>query len=122
MPNGDIEVDNQTWLWFFFFSNYYVNGSARCPTNDGKCWVTFNWWGNPPDVNAKKANYNILSTDYDNYTIIYGCSNTWYGGKQESAWIMTREKTASPSAVKAYETMLNQLMPIYNQESMDVSE
>ena len=89
MPSGDFEVDNRTWLWFFFFSYYSVNGSGRCPTNDGKCWITFNWAGNPPDT-SKPAGYNILSTDYDNYTIIYNCNNTWYGAKQESAWIMTR--------------------------------
>ena len=26
-----------------------------------------------------EGNYNVLDTDYDNYTIIYGCDNFFWG-------------------------------------------
>ena len=86
MENGDIKVFNRAWYWFFYG---WVNGSATCGS-DGKCMVSFNWWGNRPDT-SKKANYNILSTDYDNYTIVYSCFDSSSGSKYENAWIMTRE-------------------------------
>ena len=89
--DGNIDVANRGWYWWFFFTYYSVNGTASCPTNDGKCWVTFNLAGDPPDVTAETAGYNILFTDYDNYTIVYNCRDEWYGAKYESAWLMTRK-------------------------------
>ena len=113
-PDGDIEVDNRGWVWWFFFSYYSVNGIARCPTNDGKCWVTFNLLKEPPDVTAETAGYNILSTDYDNYTIVYNCRDQWYG-KEESAWIMTRKADVTSEYILSLEGLLREKMPSYKQ-------
>ena len=81
LPNGDISVSNRGWFWWFFFSYFSVNGSARCPYTNGKCWVTFNLTGDRADISKGLGNYNVLKTDYDNYTIVYDCVNTWYGAK-----------------------------------------
>ena len=122
MDNGDIQVDNRGWFWWFFFSYFSVNGSASCPKNDGKCWVTFNLSGDRPDTTTDKANYNVIDTDYDNYLIVYDCFNTWYGARQESAWIMTRKPVPDASYVKTLESVLKQKVPGYNQDGMTVSD
>ena len=96
MENGDISVYNRAWYYLFY---YTVNGSATCGT-DGKCWVTFNWWGKRPDTSVK-PNYNVVSTDYENYTIVYGCSDK-SSGKQEDAWIMTRTPTIDSEKLEEY--------------------
>ena len=71
--NGNIEVKNRGYFWWFFFSYYSNMGEAACNT-DGKCWVSFSSSG------AKKEgvpNYNILYTDYDNVSLVYSCKDTW---------------------------------------------
>ena len=113
MPNTDIEVKNRAWFWWFFFTYFTLTGSATCDTRQAECWVTFNLGGNRPDVTAEKANYNILETDYDNYTIVYSCSNTWYGAKEENAWILTRTADITDAKYKEYEAKLKTLMPSY---------
>jgi len=95
LPNTDVEVKNRAWFWWFFFTYFTLTGSATCKDNEAACWVSFNIAGNRPDTTSTGPNYNILKTDYDNYTIIYNCEDSWYGAKQESAWILTRQKTIS---------------------------
>lgn len=80
LPNTDVNVENRAWFWWIFFSYFTLTGAATCESAGG-CWVTFNIWGNRPDTKSTRANYNVLDTDYNNYTIIYSCSNTWYGAK-----------------------------------------
>ena len=58
-------------------------------------------------------NYYVLATDYTNYSIIYNCTNNSVLGKQETAWIVTREKTPSTATVDAYEAQFKTLMPTY---------
>ena len=37
------------------------------------------------------GNYDILDTDYENYTVVYSCFSTLFGYyKQEYAWLLTR--------------------------------
>ena len=96
MDNGDIKVVNRTFWWAFYFG---VSGSATCGT-DGKCWVSFKWWGRPDT--SRVPNYNVLSTDYENYTIVYGCQNLRGNKKRENAWILTRTPTISDQKLKEY--------------------
>ena len=113
-PNGDITVFNRTWLWFYFFSYFSNSGFVGCPTTTGACAVQF---GNTPPSPSRSPNYHILETDYTNYTIIYNCSNKWYG-KQEVAWIMAREYTVSDAALETYEQRLKDLMPSFGHSGM----
>ena len=86
-------------MWYYFFYTS-VSGSASCRT-DGKCHLTFNWWGNRPDTSLKPQ-YNVLSTDYDNFTIVYACKDTSSGSKEESVWILTRTPTIDAEKLKEY--------------------
>ena len=109
MKNGDIQVFNRGWFWLFYG---WVNGLATCGT-DGKCQVTFNWWGNRPDI-SKGPNYNVLSTDYENYVIVYSCADRSDGSKSENAWIMTRKQKIKAEKLKEYEKMLKVLYPSFD--------
>ena len=91
-----------------------MTGAATCGTN-GKCWVSFSWWGRPDT--SRVPNYNVLSTDYDNYVIVYSCQNRW-SSKRESVWIMTRNPDFSDAEQKKYTMMLKVLYPKLDQSEM----
>lgn len=47
-----------------------------------------------------ESNYWILSTDYDNYSIVYYCKNTEDNKSMEFAWVLSRQ-TQLNEAVRA---------------------
>lgn len=49
---------------------------------------------------ANVSNYWILSTDYDNYSIVYYCINADENKSREFAWLLSREPQLNP-AVKS---------------------
>ena len=50
-----------------------------------------NFEDQPSFSRSTSTNYNVIDTDYDNFTIIYSCNN--YGFlKSELLWILTRQR------------------------------
>lgn len=109
--NGNVQVKNRGWFWWFFFSYYSLLGEANCNT-DGKCWVAFRQGEGNETKQEGKANYNILYTDYTNYALVYNCEDTALG-KDEDAWILTRDWNISEAQVSAYEAEFKRLMPTF---------
>ncbi|GFS18802.1 apolipoprotein D [Elysia marginata] len=52
-------------------------------------------FGNQPDMGGK-ANYLIMDTDYDNYSVVYSCTELG-SARNELAWILTRQKGVRPA-------------------------
>ena len=94
LPNGDLSVYNRAWYWYF---NKYVSmhGSARCPGTDGKCIVNFGGKNK-----SDRINYNILMTDYDNYSVVYSCYPITSWLKSEYFWILARTPEVDEDALK----------------------
>lgn len=45
------------------------------------------------------GDYNVIDTDYDNYTFIYSCFSAGWGLiQQEYYWILTREPLSADSS------------------------
>ena len=54
--------------------------------------VSFGEMPNPSD----QANYTIMDSDYDTYSIVYSCESIWYGfASFEYLWILAREPEIS---------------------------
>ena len=62
-----ISVQNRAYYYPFSKFPTTVSGKAAC--NDGACTVSFS---NPPDTSGK-PNYQVLHTDYENYSVVYNC-------------------------------------------------
>ena len=108
--NGNIQVKNRGWFWWFFFSFYTVLGEATCSETDlGKCWVNFGT--GKTDLN-RPASYNVMYTDYTNVALVYSCRPNIFG-KEESGWILTRDWNITEDQIKAYETQFMTLMPTF---------
>ena len=43
-----------------------------------------------------EGNYMVLDTDYDNYAIVYGCDDWFFGLMHlENAWLLNRERNSA---------------------------
>ncbi|KAK3913901.1 Apolipoprotein D [Frankliniella fusca] len=77
-----------------------IEGTAKLVDNaspaEGKLAVTFKI----PVVGDKTAPYWVLSTDYDNYSLVYSCSSVLGFLHAESAWILSRTRTVDNPAVR----------------------
>jgi len=68
------------------------------PQTPGELVVNFD--AQPSFTRASSTNYNIIDTDYDNFTIIYTCND--YGFiKSEILWILTRERFPDRYLIKS---------------------
>ena len=93
-----------------FLSYFTVEGEAVCSTIDselGKCWVNFS--SRETDT-TKLANYNILETDYTNYSFVYTCEDT-YWGKDEDGYILLRDWNVTSAQMDAYEAKFKAMVP-----------
>ena len=102
--------DELTTTTFFNDENQAAFARARCSWGTGDCNVKF-WW-------YPEGNYQILDTDYDTYSIVYGCDN-WYFGIMHSknAWLLSRyhEATDAFATLKAKATeVLTAKVPEYD--------
>ena len=69
--NGDIKVVNRGWFWWAFFNYTSVTGNANCPDNGPRCHVDFS---GQASKRTGPANYNVITTDYKTYSLVYSCS------------------------------------------------
>ena len=89
---GVITVDNRAKFWWPYHT---TSGLAKCSAN-GRCRVSFSF--HPEQDLDGPANYNVLSTDYESYSLVYSCENLSFAGlhaKAEAIWILSRTPTMS---------------------------
>ena len=80
---GNFKVYNSSQA--FIGPRFGVHGNAKCPstTGYGECFVGFFGQG------FDEPNYQIIDTDYKNYSIVYSCQES----KKAFLWIMSRTPT-----------------------------
>ncbi|CAF2064696.1 unnamed protein product [Rotaria magnacalcarata] len=103
--DGSIGVWNQAVK--FFGSRTSINGTAKVKnaSEPGALSVTFPSAGTTGD-------YNVISTNYSDYAIVYSCSNIrilFIPFKSEYIWILSRTKTLSPLIVQQLSTTMSNL-------------
>jgi hypothetical protein len=63
--------------------------------------------GSPP------GDYKIIGTDYDNYTIVYGCGASPIGSI-ENLWILSRDVTLSQEKFDEAVAIIQEKLPLYD--------
>ena len=67
-----------------------------------------------PDA-SRPANYNVISTDYDSYTVVYSCKEHMQGlFSTDVMWVLAREKTLADEALLDIIKVIDERIPGYN--------
>ncbi|XP_077300023.1 apolipoprotein D-like [Arctopsyche grandis] len=95
LSNGTVTVLNQMVVGP---TRFQISGSvavAPDANGEGKLIVSF------PTTDNSYSDYWVLSTDYDNYSLVYSCKDLANNNKRVSSWILSRTPMLSPQTVLA---------------------
>ena len=110
--NGSISVYNRGYYYPWYNKTVdigKVRGQAKCNASAGSCTVGF--FGKSTDG---PANYNILGTDYENYSVVYNCENKAYGLFHTTVlWILSRTPVLSEDKLKEAQDLIQAKIPGY---------
>ena len=106
--NGRYNLDTgKLYNWWFLgdLSKWldWTLGSARCDA-DGNCNVK---------VFFSEGNYQVIDTDYDNYSIVYGCDDYFGIYYTETSWLLTRERYPDPAIIEQAKAIMKDKIPHY---------
>ena len=93
--SGGISVINRAYFWpFSFLAGNGLEGRAKCDNTAAGCDVSFSPTLATPSGDS--INYNVLATDYTNYSVVYSCSS-FFGGLMslDMLWVLSREPQLS---------------------------
>ena len=63
---------------------------------------------------SDRANYTIMDSDYDTYSIVYSCESIWYGfASWENLWILAREPEISDELLGTLADKIDETLPEY---------
>ena len=82
-----------------------IKGFAECI--GPHCFVQFKWF-------TPKGDYRVVSTDYENYSIVYSCSKLLGFYKVEFAWILGRVSDLSSVILSEALGILKAKIPTYD--------
>ncbi|XP_045453252.1 uncharacterized protein LOC123662453 [Melitaea cinxia] len=91
-----------------------IEGSAVLATDDGqaKLTVTFPIAGTNLTTSSP---YWVLSTDYNNYALVYSCVNIDNENRRVSSWKLSRERSLSQTSVTTINNIINSI-PVLRQD------
>lgn len=81
--------------------------NATATFNGAQGSVKFFWY-------APAGDYRVLATDYENYAIVYSCTDLLLA-KSEYIWILTRERDAAEAYIYNALNILKEKIPEYDQ-------
>lgn len=73
---------------------HVAEGEAYCDGNTAQCHVRFSNL-------SPFGDYEVLDTDYNNYTVVYSCTSFWFF-HAEAGWVLTRDATFNAEAQVDY--------------------
>jgi lipocalin len=106
------DLDTESGAFKVYNSNQFswggprfgIHGNAQClpEYGPGKCAVRFVPW------KSWEANYQIVSTDYENYSIVYNCVPDF-----AQMWILSRTPTLSDDTMTKVMGIISDIVPDY---------
>lgn len=92
----------------------FANGTC----NGAQCSIKFD----QQPFFAPKGDYRVVETDYDNYSIVYSCTEVLGFGKFHYVWILTRAQTISDDIKKRADEVLKAKVPSYDYANFRITK
>ena len=112
IDESTVKVDNRAWWWLFNWGWDQEVGKATLtdPSNASSSVAFFDREVSSDD----RANYTILDTDYDTYSIVYSCESMWGGWASfDYMWILARETSLDADLMANLIGKLQSTIPNY---------
>ena len=111
--SGIITVQNSARRPIFGWTD--IKGPAvQADTGDASLVVSFH--GKDPDPSSK-ANYTVLDTDYETYSVVYSCGDILGTFGFDFLWILAREKELEKDIMDKIVANIKKKIPSYGYES-----
>ena len=62
----------------------------------------------------RDGDYQVLDTDYTNYSVVYSCDTWFFFFRYEVVWALTRTQFPSASVVSNYDQVIRDKAPFYS--------
>ena len=115
LGDGNTRVRNNNWNekdgWTGGVTTAYDVGV------EGGIYVS--WSGGAPPAGTQ-PNYNIIDTDYDNFTIIYDCGE-YKGSPIENLWILSRTPVLSDEKLNEAKSIIAEKLPSYDMSEKSIN-
>ena len=109
--DGSISVHNKGHRFFLGWND--IEGSAVQSDVGAPGSLVVDFF-NTPD-SSKPGNYNVISTDYDTYTVVYSCNEHFSGlFSTDVMWILAREQSLEDEALLDIIKVIDERVPGYN--------
>ena len=99
------------------FNSQFDNSTQQIITADGTAWcngpqcaVKFFWF-------SPSADYRVMTTDYDNYALVYACNDVFMG-KVDYVWLLTREQNPDQKYVDQALSVLAERVPEFTTDNL----
>lgn len=66
--------------------------------------------------------YNVLDTDYENYSVVYSCTKKPYDQEKESLFIYTRKPVDTSNGYEAYNTLMTKIRRGLEKKELNMSQ
>ena len=116
---GDLEADGAFKLYNSSETKYHVgprfgvHGTAVTTSDAGSVAVSIGAHSDAP-------NYFVVDTDYENYSIVYNCSQKYTNITE--LWYLTRNPVATQAELEKYERIARAALPNFNFDLMLVDQ
>ena len=87
---------------------------ANATCNGASCKVKFNEY-------APLGDYRVLETDYENYSVVYSCTNLAFV-KFEYVWLLTRNAVLSDDLKTRAQNLVKERIPSYDFNDIHVTK
>eukprot|EP00806_Schmidingerella_arcuata_P002961 Macronucleus_3681.p1 GENE.Macronucleus_3681~~Macronucleus_3681.p1 ORF type:complete len:209 (+),score=81.59 Macronucleus_3681:1-627(+) len=106
--DGSYQVVYSRWTPFQNWRESRADVLQAPGTTDASVAIDFD---NAPDGTENPV-YTVMDTDYDSYSVIYTCTEKWFGS-YDSVWILSRERTLDDATMGQLVNKITKELPEY---------
>ena len=109
--NADDTITVHNSAYRLIFGTHDATATA-VQSSSGDASLVVNFKGSVPDP-TDKANYTVLDTDYDTYSVVYSCGEFMGLASFDFLWVLSREPTMDDETLLSIVEKIDAKLPDY---------